>query len=273
MLGHWRWGYQDIKPENFLLDPVKPVNAADFPVARVAAAQSSQPGSQSSADDSGKEPSVEEQLSLVQEQLKSGILRGSKMTKNQRKRLKQKQKKLLEKIQEKLAAEHGQPEVVLDDDSREFRDQPGSEGSSERKSSSVNGTATSEDPQNISDDAASDREGGEVSKELPGADEDSKDWEGPGEWTPKICKIADLGNACWTYRHFTSDIATRQYRGPEVIVDCGYDTSTDIWSTACLVFELVTGDYLFDPHKVEAREESEKPMYTRDEDHLALMVC
>ena len=31
-------------------------------------------------------------------------------------------------------------------------------------------------------------------------------------------KIVDLGNACWTYHHFTSQIQTRQYRSPEVFL-------------------------------------------------------
>lgn len=30
------------------------------------------------------------------------------------------------------------------------------------------------------------------------------------------CKIVDFGNACWTHKHFTDDIQTRQYRSPEV---------------------------------------------------------
>nr|ACS78058.1 AT02510p [Drosophila melanogaster] len=60
-------------------------------------------------------------------------------------------------------------------------------------------------------------------------------------------KIADLGNACWVDRHFTEDIQTRQYRSLEVIIGAGYNTSADIWSTACMVFELATGDYLFEP--------------------------
>ncbi|KAL7673508.1 hypothetical protein ACOME3_008363 [Neoechinorhynchus agilis] len=34
-------------------------------------------------------------------------------------------------------------------------------------------------------------------------------------------KIADLGNACWTYHHFAEDIQTRQYRSPEVIIGAG----------------------------------------------------
>mmetsp|Transcript_49762 Transcript_49762/g.115480 ORF Transcript_49762/g.115480 Transcript_49762/m.115480 type:complete len:725 (+) Transcript_49762:2-2176(+) len=77
-------------------------------------------------------------------------------------------------------------------------------------------------------------------------------------------KVADLGNACWVERHFSDDIQTRQYRSPETIINAGYDTSADIWSLACMLFELVTGDYLFDP---KASEE-----YPRDEDHLALFV-
>ncbi|CAM4749860.1 unnamed protein product [Rotaria magnacalcarata] len=77
-------------------------------------------------------------------------------------------------------------------------------------------------------------------------------------------KIADLGNACWTYQHFTEDIQTRQYRSLEVILGAGYDTSADIWSVACMAFELVTGDYLFEPHSGED--------YSRDEDHIAHII-
>ncbi|GFR75701.1 SRSF protein kinase 1 [Elysia marginata] len=77
-------------------------------------------------------------------------------------------------------------------------------------------------------------------------------------------KIADLGNACWTYHQFTEDIQTRQYRCLEVLIGAGYDTPADIWSTACMAFELATGDYLFEPHSGED--------YTRDEDHLAHII-
>ena len=30
--------------------------------------------------------------------------------------------------------------------------------------------------------------------------------------------VVDLGNACWTHRHFSEDIQTRQYRCPEVLI-------------------------------------------------------
>ncbi|XP_058641698.1 SRSF protein kinase 1a isoform X2 [Onychostoma macrolepis] len=77
-------------------------------------------------------------------------------------------------------------------------------------------------------------------------------------------KIADLGNACWVHKHFTEDIQTRQYRSLEVLLGSGYSTPADIWSTACMAFELATGDYLFEPHSGED--------YSRDEDHLALII-
>ena len=77
-------------------------------------------------------------------------------------------------------------------------------------------------------------------------------------------KLADLGNACWVERHFSEDIQTRQYRAPEVLIGSGYDTSADIWSLACMIFELVTGDYLFDPKGSDE--------FPRDEDHLALIM-
>uniref|UniRef100_A0A8B9JK37 non-specific serine/threonine protein kinase n=1 Tax=Astyanax mexicanus TaxID=7994 RepID=A0A8B9JK37_ASTMX len=73
-------------------------------------------------------------------------------------------------------------------------------------------------------------------------------------------KIADLGNACWVHKHFTEDIQTRQYRSIEVLIGAGYSTPADIWSTACMAFELATGDYLFEPHSGED--------YSRDEGEL-----
>ncbi|RKP06494.1 kinase-like domain-containing protein [Thamnocephalis sphaerospora] len=77
-------------------------------------------------------------------------------------------------------------------------------------------------------------------------------------------KIADLGNACWTDYHFTNDIQTRQYRSPEVILGGKWNQTADMWSAACMTFELLTGDYLFDPQS--------GPRYTKDEDHIALVI-
>ena len=76
--------------------------------------------------------------------------------------------------------------------------------------------------------------------------------------------IVDMGNGCWTHHHFTSQIQTRQYRSPETIIGVPYSTSADIWSLACMVFELLTGDFLFEPRKGYS--------YDKDDDHLAQMI-
>lgn len=79
-------------------------------------------------------------------------------------------------------------------------------------------------------------------------------------------KIADLGNATPSTRHFTEDIQTRQYRSPEAIIGRSDWTHTvDIWSVACVVFELLTAEYLFDP-------QSQANLFSKDDDHMALVM-
>ncbi|WPK23034.1 hypothetical protein PUMCH_000258 [Australozyma saopauloensis] len=77
-------------------------------------------------------------------------------------------------------------------------------------------------------------------------------------------KIADLGNACWVHHHFTDEVQTRQYRSPEVLLGHHWGASADLWSFACLIFELLTGDYLFDPKNGKS--------YTKDDDHIAQII-
>lgn len=77
-------------------------------------------------------------------------------------------------------------------------------------------------------------------------------------------KIADLGNSCWVHHHFTDEIQTRQYRSPEVLLGYHWGASADLWSFACLIFELLTGDYLFDPRSGKS--------YSKDDDHIAQII-
>ena len=77
-------------------------------------------------------------------------------------------------------------------------------------------------------------------------------------------KICDIGNACWFNYHFSTIIQTRQYRSPEVLIGVNYNESSDIWSLACIVFELVTGDFLFQPEKGDT--------FTKNDDHVAKFI-
>ena len=43
-----------------------------------------------------------------------------------------------------------------------------------------------------------------------------------------------------------------------------YDASTDLWSCACMVFELITGDFLFNPRPGQDHK--------KNDDHLALFM-
>lgn len=87
---------------------------------------------------------------------------------------------------------------------------------------------------------------------------------GPGIDENVNVKIVDMGNACWYHHHFSTEIQTRQYRSPEVILGINYGASADIWSFACMIFEIVTGDFLFEPRKGDS--------YSKNDDHLAQII-
>ena len=84
--------------------------------------------------------------------------------------------------------------------------------------------------------------------------------------------LADFGTALALGSEETHQTAdelhgTFNYMSPESFDPeaFGHMTSkSDVWSFACLVFELATGDLLFDPRS--GRD------YDRDEDHLALIA-
>ena len=80
-------------------------------------------------------------------------------------------------------------------------------------------------------------------------------------------KICDIGNACWFNNHFSTIIQTRQYRSPEVILGINYNETSDIWSLACIIYELITGDFLFNPIRGEN--------FSKNDSHLAkfMEIC
>ena len=76
--------------------------------------------------------------------------------------------------------------------------------------------------------------------------------------------LVDFGNACWKNKRFSNDIQTRQYRAPEVILRDKWDSKSDMWSVGCTIFELMTGDILFEPKSGDD--------YGRDDDHLCQII-
>ncbi|KZT06277.1 kinase-like protein [Laetiporus sulphureus 93-53] len=83
---------------------------------------------------------------------------------------------------------------------------------------------------------------------------------------PVSIKIADLGNATPSHKHYTEDIQTRQYRSPEVILGrTDWGPTADVWSAACMFFELLTAEYLFDP-------QSQGGVFGKDDDHMAQII-
>lgn len=61
-------------------------------------------------------------------------------------------------------------------------------------------------------------------------------------------------------------IQTREYRAPEILFGTDFCPRSDVWSVGCMVYEMITGDFLVDP-KRKTRVEKEM-----DVEHLAMMI-
>lgn len=74
--------------------------------------------------------------------------------------------------------------------------------------------------------------------------------------------LTDFGSAI-KIDDIDEELQTRYYRAPEVILGMNVNEKIDIWSIGCIVFELFTGNIMFDPDKDDT--------YTRDFHHLYLI--
>lgn len=62
-------------------------------------------------------------------------------------------------------------------------------------------------------------------------------------------RLIDFGGATHNSERHSSIINTRQYRSPEVILQCcQWQESSDVWSIGCIIPELYTGNLLFPTH-------------------------
>lgn len=63
--------------------------------------------------------------------------------------------------------------------------------------------------------------------------------------TSSSIKVIDFGSSCFTSQRIYTYIQSRFYRSPEVILGLPYGTPIDMWSLACILAELYTGEPLF----------------------------
>lgn len=61
----------------------------------------------------------------------------------------------------------------------------------------------------------------------------------------RVC-ICDLGSACTYNNKYSTEVQTKHYQAPEVLLGNDYNEGIDIWSVGCIIYELVTGEVLFD---------------------------
>jgi serine/threonine-protein kinase SRPK3 len=199
-----------------------------------------------------KAPAVSENLSLLERDR-------SMMTKSQRRRYDAKVRKLKREANEK----QGDAPAAAADAS-----ESGSDEGSSKKAAVVDPSRAAErsadgggiDAQDLSAEVSAGVKAAEAAVNASDSDTDPE-WE--VQRFQNVC-LADFGNSCWTYKQFADEVQTRQYRCPEVIIGDPYGCAIDLWSAACMFFELLTGEFLFDP--------KESGEYPRDEDHLALIM-
>lgn len=67
-----------------------------------------------------------------------------------------------------------------------------------------------------------------------------------------LVKLIDFGSSCYITDSLGSYVQSRNYRSPEVILGCKYDTRIDIWSLGVIVPELATGKLLLNNESVPA---------------------
>lgn len=80
-------------------------------------------------------------------------------------------------------------------------------------------------------------------------------------------RVTDFGNSCSINDEDKEDLQTRYYRAPEVILGYDYTEKIDVWSLGCTIFELLTGEILFNPDKSNKQ--------SRDRHHMCdiLTLC
>ena len=234
--------HTDLKPENVLLMGKVPKSLKMVKKKKGKSRRKKESGKAAQKEGGSHHPQQPVAYVPQEGKIAKALASGAPLTKNQKKKLKKKQKKMAATM-----AQNGAPE--------------GSNGAAKAEKAAHKAATATNGKHGAPSNGNGSRKAA-LEDELMRMEVRSLSLSEVAASLPKECKVIDLGNACWTYKKFTSDIQTRQYRCPEVILGASYSTPADIWSLACIIFELVTGDYLFEPKTGKE--------YSRDEDHLAL---
>lgn len=59
--------------------------------------------------------------------------------------------------------------------------------------------------------------------------------------------LIDFGSALYEHDEHEEIITTSHYRAPEVILGIGWSYPVDLWAIGCIMFELLSGDLMFNP--------------------------
>jgi serine/threonine-protein kinase SRPK3 len=73
-------------------------------------------------------------------------------------------------------------------------------------------------------------------------------------------KLSDFGSSYKITDNMDFNIQTRYYRSPDVILEYPFNETCDVWSVGCMIYEMITGEILFDPIK--------KKRFNRDRYHI-----
>ena len=68
-------------------------------------------------------------------------------------------------------------------------------------------------------------------------------------------KLTDFGHYCPDDEFMDEDFGTTYYRAPEIILMGDCRKPVDIWALGCTLYELLTGEILFDPDDSDNKEE------------------
>ncbi len=87
----------------------------------------------------------------------------------------------------------------------------------------------------------------------------------PNHFNNITVKLTDFGFFCKHTEQFNKPFGTRYYMAPEIILMGDCSEKVDIWALGCMIYELLTGEILFDPHSSHRG--------STDYHHLEMMIC